>query len=80
MQDIQAKRLLHRVAQCSRAAEFELQNMGINLDRANPQDTIDLLITKLQTIPEQERAKIESLVIGTKCYRQWCKVLEDGML
>lgn len=80
MQDIQTKRLLFRVAQCSRAAEFELQNMGIDLDRAKPQETINLLIQKLQTLPAEDRSKIESLVIGTKCYRQWCKVLEDGML
>lgn len=83
MQDIigseQAKKLLSRVAQCSLAAEFELQNMGINLDRANPQEAVTLLIEKVRVIPAAERSKIESLVIGTKCYRHWCKVLESGM-
>ena len=67
-------RLVARVGQASHAAEIKIAELGVQLDRDNPKQTLLDLIEPLNAYPPSERYKLELLIFGDHCLRFWYAV------
>lgn len=67
-------RLVARVGQASHAAEIKIAELGVQLNRDNPKETLLALVEPLNAYPPADRYKLELLIFGDHCLRFWYAV------
>ena len=71
-----ADMLISRVAQTSKAGEAKIKELGLELDRENPKDTVLALVETLNAFPPADRYKTELTIFGQHCLGLWFAVFD----